>query len=245
MTAPRILGVIAARGGSKGLPRKNVLDVGGRPMIAWSIAAAAATRHLARTIVSTDDEEIAAVARKWEGDVPFLRPPELATDNASVLDALFHALEALNESYSQVLLLQASSPLRLPEDIDGAIELCVAKEAPACVSVTAISKGPEWMFELDGAGRLKPLASGKRPQRRQELRSVVAPNGAVYVADVDWLKAKKDFYSPETIGYPMPVERSIDVDSPYDLFLARALAGVQADKFPAVSAERQVRGRRS
>ena len=222
MTAPRILGVIAARGGSKGLPRKNVLDVGGRPMIAWSIAAAAATRHLARTIVSTDDEEIAGTARQWGGDVPFLRPAELATDEASVTDAVLHALGVLNDHFSHVVLLQASSPLRWADDIDGAIELCLEKEAPSCVSVTMVSKGPEWMFDLDPAGQLKPLFSGARPARRQDLRRAVVPNGAVYCAEVAWLRASKDFYSPQTVGYLMPAERSVDVDTSLDLAIVHS-----------------------
>jgi N-acylneuraminate cytidylyltransferase len=205
-------------------------------MIAWSIAAAASSRHLARSIISTDDEEIAAVARKWGGDAPFLRPAELATDEASVTDAVIHALDVLNDDFSHVVLLQASSPLRRADDIDGAIELCFAKEAPSCVSVTAVSKGPEWMFELDQALRLKPLVTGARPARRQDQRKAVIPNGAVYCADVAWLRAKKDFYSPLTVGYIMPVERSADVDNALDLAAVRSLLRDDAfGKAPAAS----------
>jgi N-acylneuraminate cytidylyltransferase len=220
----RILGVVAARGGSKGLPRKNLLDVAGRPMIAWSIAAAAGSRRLTRTIVSTDDEEIATTARAWGGDVPFLRPAELATDTSSIIDALMHAADMLADDFSHIVLLQASSPLRMSDDIDGAISLCVESGAPACVSVCQVSKGPEWMFEVDALGRLRPLLGGDRPARRQDItRTAVLPNGAVYVAELEWLREHMDFYSPDTVAYLMPQSRSADVDVALDLVLARAI----------------------
>lgn len=225
---PRVLGVIAARGGSKGLPRKNILDVGGRPMVAWSIAAAAGARHLARTVVSTDDEEIASVARASGGEVPFLRPADLATDRASIVDAILHAVDAVDDDFTHVVLLQATSPLRSAADIDGAIELCAKQDAPSCVTVTAVEKGPEWMLEIGAAGDLKPFMAGPRPTRRQEFsRHVVQPNGAVYVAKIDWLRQTRDFYGPGTIGLLMPRERSIDVDDAHDLDVVRAIVGAR------------------
>ena len=222
---PSVLGVIVARGGSTGLPRKNVLPLGGQPLIAWSVAAAAAARRLDRCIVSTDDWEIAEAARAAGGEVPFIRPGNLATDTASVMDALFHALDAVGGTYDHVVLLQATSPLRTGADIDACITRYLASGAPACVSMTALAKHPAWMFELTDGGRLQPILGDLVvSSRRQDLPAAYAPNGAVYIAGVEWLRITRSFYSPETLAYIMPPERSVDIDTAFDLRIAEALA---------------------
>jgi N-acylneuraminate cytidylyltransferase len=219
-----VLGVIAARGGSKGLPRKNILPLGGRPLIAWSIAAAAESKYIDRTIVSTDDAEIAEIARKCGGDVPFLRPPELATDEASVVDAILHAADAVKGDHRFVVLLQTTSPLRQASDIDGAIACCHERNAPACVSMTVAAKSPAWMFEIGQEGRISPVLNHTEfVTRRQSLPKVFLPNGAVFVAELDWLRQSRSFYGEKTVAYEMPAERSVDIDLPIDFKLAEAM----------------------
>jgi CMP-N,N'-diacetyllegionaminic acid synthase len=223
-----VLGVIAARGGSKGLPRKNILPVAGRPLIAWSIAAAGESRWLDRAIVSTDDAEIAEVARSWGGDVPFLRPGELATDEASVVDAVLQVADSIAGNHTYVVLLQATSPLRTGADIDAAIEICRGLRAPACVSVAPVSKGPWWMYTIDKYRRLRALPGfATQSQRRQELPAVFMPNGAVYVGELAWLRRSRSFYGERTVASEMPPERSVDIDSVVDLKLAEALISLR------------------
>jgi N-acylneuraminate cytidylyltransferase len=221
-----VLGVIAARGGSKGLPRKNILPIGGKPLVAWSVLAASQSRLLDRTVVSTDDPEIADVARSCGGDVPFMRPPELATDEVPIVDVVLHAAGQLDGSYHYVVLLQATSPLRIAQDIDGAIDRCGHLRAPSCVSVARVTKGPWWMYSIDQNQRLRPLAGPTDLRsRRQDFPPLFMPNGAVYVAELNWLRRVRHFYNEETVAYEMPIERSVDVDTIVDLKTAEALLG--------------------
>jgi len=217
----RVLAVIAARGGSKGLPGKNIRDLGGKPLIAWSIEAASQSQYVDRAIVSTDDTEIADAARRWAGDVPFLRPAELATDEAPIIASLLHAADSAPERYRYVVLLQATSPFRLGSDIDAALDLCRKQGAPACVSVTPSPKA-RWLQEIDATGHLVALFQNDG-SRRQELGQAYQPNGAVYVAQLDWLRRKTSFYTLETLGYVMPPERSVDIDSISDFYVAEAI----------------------
>lgn len=217
----RVLAVIAGRGGSKGLPRKNIRDLGGKPLIAWSIEAARQSRYIDRAIVSTDDTEIADVARQWAGDVPFLRPAELATDEAPIVASLLHAADSLAEQYRYVVLLQATSPFRLGSDIDAALDLCRTQGAPACVSVTPSPKA-RWLQEMDATGHLVALFENDG-SRRQELGLAYEPNGAVYVAELDWLRRQNSFYTLETLGYVMPPERSVDIDTVLDFYFAEGV----------------------
>ena len=197
-------------------------------MIAWSVAAAQAARLVDRTIVSTDSPEIAETARAAGGDVPFLRPPQLAEDQSSIYDALFHAIDTLGGDYEWVVLLQATSPLRTGADIDAALELCENLGAPACLSVTTPSKSPYWMYRMDENGHLRHLLETPVPaNRRQELPEAYVPNGAVYVARIDWLRSHRNFMSDETVALVMPPERSIDIDHRIDLLMAEALIAEQ------------------
>lgn len=218
----RALGVIPARGGSKAVPRKNVREAGGQPLIAWTIAAAQASRHLDRTILSSDDPEIIEVARTHGCEAPFVRAASLAGDQTATLDVVLDALERC-PGYRWVVVLQPTSPLRTAGDIDGAIERCVEAGAPACVSVSPAQESPYWMYRLDDAGRLVPLLPDSRLVRRQDLPPVYHLNGAVYVARTDWLARVRAFINDETVGYEMPVDRSFDVDTERDFRLADAL----------------------
>lgn len=212
----KLLALIPARGGSKGIPRKNIKLLSGKPLIAWTIDAAKQATCIDRIVVTTEDEEIAAVARQFGAEVPFKRPTELAADDTPGIAPVLHALEQLPE-FDWVLLLQPTSPLRSVVDIEGIVNLCLERAAPAAVSVCEVDKHPDWMYQRDEADRLQPLIPN-RPDitRRQDLAPVYALNGALYLARTDWLQQRKNFIGPETLGYRMPRERSADLDTPQD-----------------------------
>lgn len=224
-----VLGVVIARGGSKGLPGKNLRPLGGRPLVCWSVAAALEATTLDRHVVSTDCPAIAEAARRAGGDVPFLRPAELATDDAPVEAVIEHALASLPETYQKVVLLQAASPFRRGVDIDDGVRLLRQTGAPSCVSVTPTSKHPAWTFTLGEDRRLLPFIP-QRPAttRRQDLPPAYVPNGAVYAADIGWLRRTGRFYAPETIGWAMPPERSVDIDVELDFRWAEFLLSQEA-----------------
>lgn len=220
-----IVGLITARGGSKTIPRKNVMPVGGQPLIAWTIQAALESR-LDGLIVSTDDAEIAAVSREWGGEVPFTRPAELAGDASPHIDVVVHAAQWLVDnrqpSPDYIMLLQPTSPLRSAQDIDAALDLARTGDAPAVVSVTSVEQHPYLMKEKDEAGRLKDfMPSDIGYLRRQALPPLYAPNGAIYLVRTEIILEQKTFWPEGTIGYEMPPERSLDVDTPWDLELVR------------------------
>lgn len=224
----RILGLIVARGGSKGVPRKNVAELGGQPLIAWTVQAAKASTVLTRVLLSSEDSEIIEAARLAGCEVPFVRPEELAADSTPGIEPVLHALDALGEEFDLVVLLQPTSPLRTAEDIDAAVGLLLESGASTCVSVTPAAHGVEWMFSLDRDDRLMPLASGDRPDRRQDLAQAYVLNGAVYVARPETLRERRTFLTSDTVAYVMPPERSLDVDTPFDLELVRALVAWRA-----------------
>lgn len=211
----RVLAVVPARGGSKGVPGKNIRLAGGKPLIAWTLEAAAASRHVDRVVLSSDDAAIIEVARACGCEVPFVRAPALAADESLTTDVVLDALDRC-PGYDWVVLLQPTSPLRTSADIDAAIRLCFDRPAPACVSVCEVEESPYWMFTIDGAGRVSPLLPGAIPGRRQDLPPVYSLNGAVYVARVEWLRERKSFISEETVGLVMPARRSLDIDCEAD-----------------------------
>jgi CMP-N,N'-diacetyllegionaminic acid synthase len=219
-----VVAIIGARGNSKGLPRKNVAPLGGRPLLEWSIAAAAESVYIDGVCVTSDDAEILAVAEAT-GDVTIVhRPDPLATDTARVEDAILHALDTLEEKFNLVVLLQPTSPLRTASDIDGTIEACISAASPAAVSVTTPSKSPYWMCTMRENGTLKRLIETDLPiHRRQDLPEAFAYNGAVYVARTEYFCEHQTFFGTDTVGYFMPPERSIDIDTELDLKIAESV----------------------
>lgn len=219
-----VLGLIPARGGSKSLPGKHLLELGGRPLIAWTAEAALGSELIDRAVLSTDDDDIAAAGERHGLEVPFRRPAALAADASPTIDAVHHALRELDGEWDVLVLLQPTSPLRTTEDIDAAIRLREERGAPACVSVTEAEHHPAWTYRIEGADRLEPLlGAGDRATRRQDLPPAYALNGALYVQGVETIRPDEDFVPPGTIGHVMPPERSVDIDSELDLEVARAL----------------------
>lgn len=212
----RVLGVIPARGGSKGLPGKNLLAANGKPLLAYTIDAALQSKSIDHLIVSTDDENIMQAAQRWGAVAPFRRPAYLATDTAGTVDVIAHALEN-QQGYDVVVVLQPTSPMRTANDIDNAIEIFRKSGSPACVSVSPVEQSPYWMYTLNEHNELRPLLDNEpQASRRQDLPSVYALNGAIYVIDVSIFFRYRTFLPLGTVSYVMPKERSLDIDSADD-----------------------------
>ena len=224
----RVLAIIPARGGSKGLPGKNVKELCGKHLIAWTIELAKSCSDIDKTVVSTDDREIVEVAKKYGAEVPFIRPPELASDTASSIDVIFHAIDWLKEHQDYqaeyILLLQPTSPLRTVEDIEGAIQTLKDKDTQAVVSVCETDHHPWWSNTLPEDGNMKHfIRTKRRNKRRQDLPVFYRLNGAIYLADTDYLYEHNGFLGPNTFAYKMPKSRSVDIDFEVDFKLAGLL----------------------
>jgi len=220
----KALFLIPARGGSKGLPGKNLALVGGIPLVGRAVRVArqvAAGLPGSRVVCSTDDPAIAEAAQEWGAEVPFVRPDDLATDDARSLDVVRHALRALDEEFEVVVLLQPTSPLTEPKDILGSLELFRMTGEPV-VSVCRAEHPGEWHRRMDLAGRLSAVLPISSAERRQKVAPTYRPNGAVYVASPAQVRGE-GFWTAETRGFIMPTERSVDVDTAADLEVARAL----------------------
>jgi CMP-N-acetylneuraminic acid synthetase len=218
------IAIVPARGGSKGIPGKNLVRLGGVPLIVRTIRAARGARTIGRIIVSTDSEEIARVARRAGAEVPFLRPRVLASDTASTEAVIRHALETLDDDGLPdiVVVLQPTSPLRTSGDIDGAVRLLRASGAPSVVSVCLVDHPVEWAYRRSPTGQLRPVVPAARGARRQDARTAVRLNGAVFVVRREAFLRTGRLRSDRTVGYLMPRERSLDIDEPLDLVTAEA-----------------------
>jgi CMP-N,N'-diacetyllegionaminic acid synthase len=208
----KVLAIIPARGGSKGVPNKNIRPLGGKPLIAWTIEAAQQSRYIDRLILSSDNLQIIEIARSYGCEAPFIRPSELAQDETPGIDPVLHAIEML-PGYDLIVLLQPTSPMRISEDIDRCIETCFEGENTCCVSVTEPDKSPFWMYSVDEERNLQSLFPHIKANRRQDLPNAYVLNGAVYAADSAWLIQERKFISPTTKAYMMPSERSMDIDT--------------------------------
>lgn len=227
----RILAVIPARGGSIGLPRKNILPFCGKPLISWTISQALASKYLDKVIVSTDNLNILKLARKYGAQVPFLRPKRLASSSAKTIDVLIHALdffEKKGEVFDLIMLLQPTSPLRKTKDIDDAIKLLFRKNARAIVSVCAADHHPLWCNILEKNGGMKNFANQKAVNRnRQELPEYYRVNGAIYFTFTSLLRRERSFIMERAYAYKMPRERSIDIDTELDFSFAQFLDSIE------------------
>lgn len=221
------LAIIPARGGSKGVPRKNIRLVAGKPLIAWTIEAAKACSLLNRVIVSTDDEEIARVARTSGAEVPFLRPAEFARDTTPDLPVCRHALQWLAEHDGfrpdVVVWLRPTAPLRTSQDIAEAVRSLCDSDADCVRSVCAVEHHPYWMYRLED-GQLMPLMNHvKIPAVRQQLPPVYRLNGVVDAVRTERVPESGALFQGKMKGYVMPAERSMDIDTEADLKNAELL----------------------
>jgi N-acylneuraminate cytidylyltransferase/CMP-N,N'-diacetyllegionaminic acid synthase len=219
-----VAGIITARGGSKGIPKKNITPLAGKPLIAWTIESAVQSPYLTRLIVSTDDPEIAEVAKQWGAGAPFLRPANLAQDDSPHVPVVIHAVEWLklheDIDFDYVLLLQPTSPLRSTTDIDNAVRLALDKDAESVVSVCESFSHPYLAKRVTSEGRLEdfvPRHDGYL--RRQDLPPAFTLNGAIYLVRSEILFDKHTLFPERTYAYLMPQERSLDIDTPWHLYL--------------------------
>lgn len=207
------------------MPRKNIAQLNGKPLIAYSIESAFKSNFVDRVIVSTEDAEIAEVSRRHGSEV-LNRPKELAQDNTPTISVVQQVLNQLKEEkyiVEVVVLLQPTTPLRTTEDIDAAVQLFLTSNCQSVVSICEMEHSPYWAFQME-RGYLKPLLGKKYlKMRRQDLPRVYLPNGALFVSSPKALYKTKSFYSSRTMPYIMPPERSIDIDCEYDLLQAKIL----------------------
>ncbi len=222
-----MIAIIPARGGSKGLPRKNILSINGKPLIAHTIENALKANCIERVIVSTDDEEIASVSLEFGAEVPFLRPAELATDDASAIDVYLHAVsylsENMHEKIDNFMVLLPTSPLRDSTDIEKSHDLFVIEKAKTLISITEIAKPIEWYLKKNDNNRIynAGFATNSLMDNRQKYEKLYVPNGAIYILDYKILKDQRTYYTDNTVPYNMPAERSIDIDSRIDFEIVK------------------------
>ena len=217
------LAIIPARGGSKRLPRKNVLDLCGKPLIAWSIEAGLNSKYIDKVVVSSDDDEILEISKKFGTDT-IKRPDELASDTATSFDAIKHTIENI-EQYDYIILLQPTSPLRNEKHINEVIELLENKNADAVVSVCEMEHSPLWSNTLPQDGKMNNfLRDEVLNKRSQDLDKYYRLNGAIYICKMDELLENKGFFLKENIfAYVMDRKSSIDIDEEIDFKMAENL----------------------
>lgn len=216
------LALVPARGGSKGVPRKNIRELAGKPLIAWTIEAALAVPAIERVVVSTDDEEIAEVARCCGAQVPFMRPAELAGDEVPGIAPVLHAIENL-PAHDSLVLLQPTSPLRTAAHIEALLDFAREKQARSVVSVCEVGDHPAWMYRRDAAGALHPYDTAADVTRRQDLAALHTLNGAMYWITTERLRETGTLISNDTLGFVMDQPSSVDIDTLFDWRVAEML----------------------
>ena len=220
-----ILGIIPARGGSKGIPRKNIKLLAGKPLIHYTITEAKKSKYLSYMVVSTEDVEITNLVEKYGVDV-VKRPDELSADDTPTAHVVQHVIKFLqekeNQNFNIIVILQPTSPLRLVSDIDGAIEMFIKKKCDSVVTVSELQHPPHWMYTIE-RDVLVPIIKEKNILRRQDAPKIFQLNGAVFVTSKEYLFKNNLIFSGEIGPYIMPIERSVDIDSPLDLKLAELI----------------------
>ncbi|MEZ5365633.1 MAG: acylneuraminate cytidylyltransferase family protein [Bryobacterales bacterium] len=225
----RVLGLVPARGGSKGIPGKNIKPLAGKPLLAYTAETALQSRLLDRIVLSTDSEEIAAVGRRYGLDVPFLRPAELAADASPTLPVVRHALEwyaARGERFDALCLLQPTTPFRKTADIDGCVRLLAESDADAVVSVTQVPDefNPHWVYFRGADGSIGVSTGEAAPiPRRQELPPSFHRDGSLYVTRTRVLLEQNSLYGDRVLGY-VTAGGGVNLDTPEDWARAEALA---------------------
>ena len=223
----RILAVIPARGGSKGVKNKNIKLLSGKPLVSWTIIEAKKSKYIDKIVVSTDSELIAKTAKKSGAEVPFMRPKKLASDSAKNIDVIIHAVNWLGRNgfdYDAVIILQPTSPLRIVVDIDGLIEYFIRKNADMIVSVCKSEHSPNWANTLPKDKNMNNfIRKNIQNKNRQELQEYFRLNGAAEISKTEYLLNYKNNFGEQTYAYVMPQERSIDIDSEIDFLFSEAL----------------------
>ncbi len=216
LNSKTFLVIIPARGGSKRLPRKNVLELAGKPLIVWSIDSGLKSKYIDKVVVTSDDDEILSISKEYGAEI-IKRPDYLANDTAKTFDAIKHTIENM-QKYDYIVLLQPTSPLRNESHIDEAIELLELKKADAIVSVCEMEHSPLWSNTLPQNGSMKNfLREEILNKRSQDLEKYYRLNGAIYICKTDKLLENKGFFLKENIfAYRMDRKSSVDIDEEID-----------------------------
>ena len=217
----KILALIPARGGSKGIKNKNITSLYGRPLIAYTVEAALKSKYIDEVVISTDSFEIAETAKAYGAKIPFMRPAELAQDYSKTIDVVIHAIQELNKAgeYDTLILLQPTQPLRNEEDIDAAIEEYFYRGEKSLVSISEVDDHPLLIRQINEEGRLVKLLNTGSTCRRQDMPMFYRVNGCIYINKISEINAETSFNDNE-IPFVMQKERSVDIDEPIDLALA-------------------------
>lgn len=224
-----MIAIIPARGGSKGLPGKNIKLLNGKPLIAYTIEAALGSKYINRVIVSTDSAEIADIAKKYGAEVPFKRPTELSNDSAAAIDVYLHAVEFIMEEENEIIdkfvVLLPTAPLRTSEHINGAIEFFHKKKATTLISVKEADTPITWYMNKNEKDYIvnAGFGSGNAVTNRQVNTKYFVPNGAIYILDYNLLKKERTYYCDNTVGYEMLTEDSVDIDTLIEFKFAEML----------------------
>jgi CMP-N-acetylneuraminic acid synthetase len=229
MKKMEIIALIPARGGSKGLPRKNIRLLTGKPLIAWTIEQAKSSRYIDKVVVSTDDPEIAEIAEKYGAEVPFLRPEELATDDAKTIDVIMHAVNRFENDgkyFDIVVLLEPTSPLRKEDDLDNSIEFFIKNidKVDSLVSVGEVHLENPYIMKKVENGWVKPFIEiDENLYQRQQLPKIYFPYGVIYLSKISTLKKYKTFYQERTIPYLIERWQNYEIDDVYDFICIEAI----------------------
>lgn len=232
-----VLALIPARGGSKGIPGKNIKEFNGRPLISYTIAAARASRYVDSVVVTTDSAEIAGIAERYGAEVPFLRPSELAQDTSRTIDAVVHArdaMEALGRPHDVVVLLQPTSPLRRAEEVDSALKTFFSHGGLGLASVSEVSENPVLTRRIDQSGVMHPILPISSTVRRQDMPRFWHVDGAIYINRAEDLTLETSL-NDNPIAYVMPKLRASDIDSIEDFFRAEEIMSELGDPLPVVA----------
>ena len=229
MTSHSILAIIPARAGSKRLPKKNILKLAKKPLLAWTIEAASKVRQIDEIVVSTDDKKIAEISKNFGAKIPYLRPKALATDEAKtvdvVLDVVNYYNEKLNRKFDVVIVLQPTSPLRKAKDIKNALNFFLKKKANAVISVCETDHSPKWANKLPKNLSMNSfLKSEVINTRSQDLEKYYRLNGAIYIIKTERLLVDENLFpKKKSFAFIMPTLRSIDIDTEIDFNLAEII----------------------
>jgi len=224
-----ILGIIPARGGSKRLPNKNILDLNGKPLVAWTVEAGLKSKYIDRLMVSTDSIEIAEISKKYGAEIPFIRSVELASDTTTTTDVVIHTINyyktILNKSFDFIILLQPTSPLRNSLDIDSAIEFLINKAADSIISVSVCEYSPLWSNTLSDNLSMKNFINEDLLNKRsQDLPQYYRLNGAIFICNtVKFIEEKTFFLKDNLFAYILGINKSIDIDTKDDFDFAKYL----------------------
>ena len=222
----KVISIIPARGGSKGITKKNIVDLAGKPLISYTIESSLNSKIIERTFVSTEDKEISDIAKRYDEIVLVKRPLELAEDHVSNIDVIFHVLDLFRHEIDKstiVVLLQPTSPLRSSEDIDGAIMEFKKGNCDSVIGVSEVSHPPQWSLKIKDGYIDYFFKRDYLLEIRQDLEKAYIPNGTIFIATVETLKKNRTYYCEKIRPFIIPFERSIDIDRLFDLKLAEFL----------------------